>query len=196
MTKTYGEFLTFEFTGIGCETTQVSNSYPALVIPSYKILIVEKDKHYNLITSSGEQLIPSYVLDSVYMKSNTETGENLGQIEDIKEISMAHFSKTEEEHNKHGDINWFNYKNEEYTMSVDFDKEIDASELHKILGIDTSNMPDAYDVQFIKFVQSRKHKKKRINKKWLKRYGYKQISVESKGWKVKTDTDGNVEFIK
>lgn len=66
----------FEFTGIGCETTQVSNSYPALVIPSYKILIVEKDKHYNLITSSGEQLIPSYVLDSVYMKSNTETGEN------------------------------------------------------------------------------------------------------------------------
>ena len=69
-------------------------------------------------------------------------------------------------------------------------------ELHKILGIDTSNMPDAYDVQFIKFVQSRKHKKKRINKKWLKRYGYKQMLVKSKGWKVKTDTDGNVEFIK
>ena len=54
---------------------------------------------------------------------DTETGENLGQIEDIKEISMTHFSETEEEHNKHGDINWFNYKNEEYTMSVDFDKE-------------------------------------------------------------------------
>ena len=96
-----------------------------------------------------------------------------------EEVNMTHFSETEEEHNKHGDINWFNYKNEEYTMSVDFDKEIDANELHKILGIDTSNMPDAYDVQFIKFVQSRKHKKKRINKKWLKRYGYKQISVES-----------------
>lgn len=26
-------------------------------------------------------------------------------------------------------------------------------------------------------VQARKHKKKRINKKWLKRYGYKEISV-------------------
>ena len=73
---------------------------------------------------------------------DTETGENLGQVENIKEISMSHFSETEEEHNKHGDINWFNYKNEEYTMSVDFDKEIDTNELHKILGIDISNMPD------------------------------------------------------
>ena len=126
----------------------------------------------------------------------TETGENLGQIEDIKEISMTHFSETEEEHNKHGDINWFNYKNEEYTMSVDFDKEFDANELHKILGIDTSNVPDAYDVQFIKFAQAGKDKKRRINKKGLKRYGYKQMIVESKGWKMKTDTDGNVEFIK
>ena len=72
-----GEKLTeFEFTGIGCSLTQESNSYPALLIPSYNILIVEKDKHYNLITTSGEQLIPSGILDSVYMKSNTETGEN------------------------------------------------------------------------------------------------------------------------
>ena len=125
-----------------------------------------------------------------------ETGENLGQIENIKEISITRFSEIEEEHNKYGDINWFNYKNEEYTMSVDFGKEIDTNELHKVLGVDVSNMPDAYDIQFIKFVQARKHKKKRINKKWLKRYGYKQMIVESKGWKVKTDTDGNVEFIK
>ena len=127
---------------------------------------------------------------------NTDTGENLGQIKDIKEISMSHSCETEEGHNKHGDINWFKYKNEEYSMSVDFGKEIDTNELHKILGIDTSNMPYAYDIQYIKIVQSRKHKKRRINKKWLKRYGLKQILVESKGWKIKTDTDGNVEFIK
>ena len=127
---------------------------------------------------------------------DTETGETLGQIEDIKEISMSHFSETEEEHNKHGDINWFKYKNKEYTISVDFDKEIDTNELHKLLDIDISNIPDTYDIQFIKFVQARKHKKKRINKKWLKRYGYKQMIVEIKGWKMRTDTDGNVEFIK
>lgn len=81
-------------------------------------------------------------------------------------------------------------------MSVDFGKEIDTNELHKILGIDTFNMSDVYGIQFIKIVQVRKHKKRRINKKWLKRYGYKQILIESKGWKMKTDTDGNVEFVK
>ncbi len=69
----------FEFSNIGCSATnitQVSNSYPAVVIPSYKIIIVEKDKHYNLMTTSGEELVPSYVLENVYMKNNTETGEN------------------------------------------------------------------------------------------------------------------------
>lgn len=69
----------FEFSGIGCannEAAQTSNSYPAVVIPSYKILIVEKNKRYNLMTTSGEELVNNYVLENVYMKSNTETGEN------------------------------------------------------------------------------------------------------------------------
>ena len=69
-------------------------------------------------------------------------------------------------------------------------------DFYKVSSMDIANLPDAYDIQFIKFVQARKHKKRRINKKWLKQYGYKQIIVESKGWKVKTDTDGNIEFVK
>ena len=66
----------FEFSNIGCNNVKESNLYPAVVMPSYKIIVVEKDKHYNLITSSGEQLIPTYVLNSVYIKYNSETGEN------------------------------------------------------------------------------------------------------------------------
>ncbi len=66
----------FEFEEIGCSSTKESDNYPAVVMPSYKIIVVEKDKHYNLVTTSGEQLIPSYVLDSVYIKYNAETGEN------------------------------------------------------------------------------------------------------------------------
>ena len=70
----------FEFTNIGSasasNSSQSANDYPAIVIPSYKIIIVEKDKHYNLMTTSGEELVPSYVLENVYMKNNTETGEN------------------------------------------------------------------------------------------------------------------------
>lgn len=69
----------FEFSNIGSGTsssTQSANNYPAIVIPSYKIIIVEKDKHYNLMTTNGEELVPSYVLENVYIKNNTETGEN------------------------------------------------------------------------------------------------------------------------
>lgn len=47
-----------------------------------------------------------------------------------------------------------------------------------------------------KFIQTRTHKKKRINKKWAKRYGYKRIAIIMQGWHVKMDTDGIIEFMK
>lgn len=64
------------------------------------------------------------------------------------------------------------------------------------LGVDISNAPDKCNFQIIKVKQTRKHKKKRINKKWIKRYGYKQILVDCKGWKLKTHTDETYEFVK
>lgn len=66
----------FEFTEIGCSSVKESDIYPAIVIPGYKVIVVGKDKFYNLVTSSGEVLIPSYMLNSVYIKYNAETGEN------------------------------------------------------------------------------------------------------------------------
>lgn len=73
-----GEKITeFEFTEIGCSSSKEADTYPAAVIPSYKIIVVGKDKHYNLVSSSGETLITSsYILDSVYIKYDAETGEN------------------------------------------------------------------------------------------------------------------------
>ena len=47
-----------------------------------------------------------------------------------------------------------------------------------------------------KTVQARTHKKKRINKKWAKRYGFKCVTKTTKGWKLKTYKDGSFEFIK
>ena len=126
---------------------------------------------------------------------DTETGENLGQIEDIKEVNITTESETEYERDKHGKV-LRSVNDSTYEFTFNADKPIDTEEFYKILGIDIANMPDAYDVQFIKIVQARKHKKRRINKKWLKRYGYKQMIVESKGWKMKTDADGNMELIK
>ena len=127
---------------------------------------------------------------------NTETGENLGQIEDIKEVNMVSGCQIDYARDKHGNTLTRCIHDPTYEFTFNADKPIDTEEFYKILGIDIANMPDAYDVQFIKLVQARKHKKRRIKKKWLKRYGNKQMIVESKGWKVKTNTDGNVEFVK
>ncbi len=77
-----------------------------------------------------------------------------------------------------------------------FDATEETVGVDKILGLDIAQTPDSYDVQYVKIVQARKHKGKRINKKWLKRYGYKTVIVNSKGWDVKTHTDGTVEFVK
>ena len=37
----------FELSGVGCISNSNDNIYSAVVIPSYKMIIVEKDKHYN-----------------------------------------------------------------------------------------------------------------------------------------------------
>lgn len=66
----------FELSGVGCISNSNDNIYSAVVIPSYKMIIVEKDKHYNLITTKGEEIFKSYILDTVYIKTNTENGEN------------------------------------------------------------------------------------------------------------------------
>ena len=72
-----GEKITdFKYTGIGCTASNVSNSYPALVIPSYKIIVVQIDKYFDLVTIDGKELIPENVLNSVYLKTNSETAEN------------------------------------------------------------------------------------------------------------------------
>ena len=74
--------------------------------------------------------------------------------------------------------------------------EINSPDISHILFDQITAMPDTYDIEYGKIIQARKHKKKRINKKWLKRYGYKTVMVKSKGWKIHTCKDGSFEFIK
>ena len=66
----------FKYTALGCTSSKATNSYPVLVLPSNKIIVVGKDNYYNLVTTAGEQLIPDNTLNSVYLKTNTQTGEN------------------------------------------------------------------------------------------------------------------------
>ena len=126
---------------------------------------------------------------------NAYTGEKLGQIENIKEANMTVESEIEYQRDEYSKVSRLS-NDHTYELTFNTDKPIEKEDFHKILGMDIANLPDAYDIQFVKIVQARKHKKRRINKKWLKKYGYKQMIVESKGWKMKTDADGNMELIK
>lgn len=126
---------------------------------------------------------------------DTETGEDLGQIDDVKSVKMTSEYKTDYAQKDAKNILSFNH-DLSYTITFDINEPINTEELYKVLGVDTSNMPDAYDIQYVKIIQVRKHKKRRINKKWAKRYGYKQVVVDSKGWKIKNNTDGSIELVK
>lgn len=72
-----GEKITeFKYSGVGCQTSPIGNTYPVLVIPNHKIIVVQKDKSYNLVTFEGEELISGTEIGAVYLKQNTATGEN------------------------------------------------------------------------------------------------------------------------
>ena len=75
------------------------------------------------------------------------------------------------------------------TMASDFNKDT----LLDLLGI--SKEPPKYRVEFpIGKIQRRKHKKRRINKKWAKKYGYKDIIVSGDLNRIATDDNGESKF--
>lgn len=65
----------FKYNNVGCESSEASNSYPAVVIPSHKVLIVKKDKYYKLLNIQGKELIDDNILNTIYLKTNSETGK-------------------------------------------------------------------------------------------------------------------------
>ena len=63
-----------------------------------------------------------------------------------------------------------------------------------ILGI--GDFHSDFSISYTTKVQAKKHRKWRTNKKWLKRYGYKEVVVESDGWNVKESDEGTATFEK
>ena len=85
-----------------------------------------------------------------------------------------------------------NWMRQNASITMEFTTE-ETVGINKILGLDIAQMPDSYDIQYVKIVQARKHKKKRINKKWLKRYGYKQEYQFLAGKYGKTLVDSKIQ---
>lgn len=122
------------------------------------------------------------------------TGKEVTKVKGIREVNVTTESRTDYALSPHKMIGQTYQTKAE--MTFDMNNPMSTEEFYNIIGFDSAKFPDAYDIQFQKIVQARKHKKRRINKKWLKRYGVKTVLVETKGWKMKTNTDGTVEFIK
>ena len=124
---------------------------------------------------------------------NSETGEELCCIDNLEDNLLSVESKSYSFDKERKALNSF-IDLSARTLSIDV--SIGAMSLISLMGLDVSNAPDKYNFQIMKVKQARKHKKKRINKKWIKRYRYEQILVDCKGWKLKTHTDGTYEFVK
>lgn len=84
-------------------------------------------------------------------------------------------------------------KNFEMMMTIT-DCEFDENVFQEIIKHPWND--HKFDITYPIMIQARRHKKKRINKKWQKRYGYKQVMVTSKDWKLSEYDSGTYEFIK
>lgn len=117
-------------------------------------------------------------------------GNNVLALDNVDEIALT--SSATEERDILGNVE--NIKRSETTLS--FVSTFEKMALFKALGFDMSKTPDAYKISVTKPVQRRKHKKKRINKKWLKKYGYKILVDFRDGWHIKSYADEYYEFVK
>ena len=83
--------------------------------------------------------------------------------------------------------------NLEFTINdVDFNQKLyDA-----IFGVDLTDLPARYSISYLVMKQARTHRKRRINKKWAKRYGYVFVTKQIDGWEMVAHNDGRYEFIK
>lgn len=119
-----------------------------------------------------------------------KNGNNVLELNNVNELELT--SNVTEEKDILGNVE--NIKRGEITLS--FTNITNKEDLFKVLGVDTSSVPDAYSILLTKPIQRRRHKKKRINKKLLKKYGYKLLVDYKDNWRIKSYKDGTYEFVK
>ena len=117
----------------------------------------------------------------------------IGTLQGIQKVNIS--VDSEERYNLETDSFTQTFKSQSMEIITD-ENNLNSDIVWKLFGYDTGRAPDMYSVVFVKHVQNRRHRKKRINKKWLQRYGYKEIRAVSAGWQVRRNTDGTIDFVK
>ena len=74
--------------------------------------------------------------------------------------------------------------NEGSTVEFSCKADINMDLLQQICGFDTAQKNDNWTLTQVKREQIRKHKKKRINKKWAKKYGFRDVVIPLGNFKV------------
>lgn len=111
------------------------------------------------------------ITDCLISFNNGETFESLNILPDHVQLSAE-----ADESTNYRDI----YKTDEYSFTGTF--KIDHNALKELY--DSSSRWDLY---YTVKVQNRRHKKRRINKKWAKRYGYRLVEKVVEGLEIQND---------
>lgn len=128
-----------------------------------------------------------YVCDGIIMVDQ-KSKKKIGSFDGIQEINMTR-NTVEKCHD------YIRYKpiitKDERILSF----SANTSKINPtILGADFSKTPDQVNLLYVKKIQARKHHKKRINKKWLKRYGYKEQLFNLGRWNYKSTDQFGEEY--
>ena len=81
-----------------------------------------------------------------------------------------------------------------FNHEATFEAELEDCSPLMTYTTDLSGRPFYIEYKTPIMIQARWHKKPRINKKWLKRYGYKPKQMTSKGWRIDTYNTQTGEF--
>ena len=78
-----------------------------------------------------------------------------------------------------------------FHCSGKIDMTLCSEKLEELFGVDTASQEDSFAINYCYQIQKRKHKKKRINKKWAKRYGFISIPIVIPGFRLEDGSDSN-----
>lgn len=125
---------------------------------------------------------------------DAETGEKLGKVEKIKSANMAISSEIDYSKDKHGNMLATHIKDSQTIITFDIYDLYEKNNLTQALSSGKSRIINEFDIVITTNEQIKNHKKKRINKKWLKRYGC--IVFRFEGYRAIRKEDGTVAFVR
>ena len=128
---------------------------------------------------------------------NVDSGEKIADINsDSVSITMESEFETDYAKDKNGNKLCSFTRQKSKTVTLEFEPSVNKNKIDCIFGIDKSNVPDEFSLQISIKIQNRKHRKKRINKKWAKRYGYQYKYIDIGKYNIKSNGKDEIVMAK